>query len=52
MPLGVLIEDAGFVLFEQWHMSPMLLRPTEGPVTLAVVTRLRVPRLLAPSRWD
>jgi len=49
---SVLIEDVGTVLFEQWHMLPILLRLTEGPMTLAVITRLRVPRLLAPSRWD
>lgn len=38
-------------LFEQWHMSPMQW-PTKGAATPALITRLRVPGLLGPSRWD
>lgn len=48
----VLIEGAESELFEQWHMSPVQLRTAKRATTPAVITRLRVPRLLAPSRWD
>lgn len=39
---------------EQWHMSPRSAQfhPTERATTPPVITRLRVPRLLALSRWD
>ena len=40
----------GFV--EQWHMSSAQFHRTERPTTPPVITRLRVPRLLALSRWD